>query len=163
MKSQTARRGISSGSSAGTPDKNRGFFRLASYSFCDKKERKRAQAAPGTPRRLFTMKVLLINPRMPVYLRTPSLPLGLLSIASYLQANGHRIRFLEMSAGHVNLKKEIAAFQPDVIGISTLSYLSSLDAKQLTANIRRWTAAPVIWGGQAPSAMPEMYLRDGQF
>ena len=108
------------------------------------------------------MKVLLINPRMPVYLRTPSLPLGLLSIASYLQANGHRIRFLEMSAGHVNLKKEIAAFQPDVIGISTLSYLSSLDAKQLTANIRRWTAAPVIWGGQAPSAMPEMYLRDGK-
>ena len=138
------------------------LFAIPPLSVKNRNTRKETRANRTGARRPKTMKVLLINPRMPVYLRTPSLPLGLLSIASYLQAHGHSIRFLEMSAGNVSLKKETLAFQPDVIGISTLSYLSSIDAKEITAKLRRWTAAPVIWGGQAPSALPEVLLRDGK-
>ena len=106
------------------------------------------------------MNILLINPRMPVYLRMPSLPLGLLSIGSYLKAHGHAVAFVERSEKH-DLRREVERFRPDAIGISTLSYLSSLDAKKVTARLRRWTDAPIVWGGPAPSTMPEMYLRDG--
>ena len=108
------------------------------------------------------MNILLINPRMPVYLRMPSLPLGLLSIASYLQANGHRVLLLERSDKKTDLRRTAEEFRPDVIGISTLSYLSSMDAKDITAQLHRYTSAPIVWGGPAPSTMPEMYLRDGK-
>ena len=109
------------------------------------------------------MKILLINPRMPVYLRTPSLPLGLISIASYLKAHGHQIVFVERSLSkEESLKSVIDRFQPDLIGISTLSYQSSLDAKAITKKMHKWTNAPIIWGGPAPSTLPELYLKDGQ-
>ena len=109
------------------------------------------------------MKIMLINPRMPVYLRTPSLPLGLISIASYLKAHGHQIVFVERSLSKEDgLKNIIDRFRPDMIGISTLSYQSSLDAKDITKRMRKWTNAPIIWGGPAPSTLPELYLIDGQ-
>ncbi len=108
------------------------------------------------------MKVLLINPRLPVYLRMPSLPLGLLSIASFLKAQDHEVRLLDRSMHNEGIKEEVLRFQPGVIGISALSYLSSLDAKSLTEELREYTDVPVIWGGPAPSSLPEMYLRDGK-
>lgn len=106
------------------------------------------------------MKIMLINPRMPVYLRMPSLPLGLISIASYLKANGHEVRFVERSVKNDNIKAVVKEFEPDVIGISTLSFLSSIDAKKITAKLRKITDAPIVWGGQASSSTPEMILRE---
>ena len=108
------------------------------------------------------MRVMLINPRIPVYLRMPSLPLGLLSIASYLRAKGDEVLFVERSTQSCNLKKAVESFQPQVIGISCISYQSSLDAKALTKQLRRLTDAPIIWGGQAPSSLPELYLKEGK-
>ena len=104
---------------------------------------------------------MLINPKVPVYLRMPSIPLGLVSIASYLNAHGHRAIIIERSVKAYDLRAELKAFQPDVIGVSCLSFLSSIDAKKVTAQLRRLTDVPVIWGGQAPSASPELVLRDG--
>lgn len=108
------------------------------------------------------MNIMLINPKIPVYLRMPSLPLGLVSIASYLNAHGHRAIIIERSVKAYDLRAELQKFQPDVIGVSCMSYLSSMDAKKLTAQLRGLTQAPVIWGGQAPSSTPELILRDGK-
>ncbi len=105
---------------------------------------------------------MLINPSVPVYLRMPSLPLGLVSIASYLKAHGHDVLFAERSVRKDDIAAMIASFRPEVIGISALSFLSSLDAKKLTAMIRKHTDVPIVWGGQAPSATPEMILREAQ-
>ena len=108
------------------------------------------------------MKVMMINPKVPVYLRVPSVPLGPISIASYLRSRGDEVKFIECGFKKVDIVKEIECFQPGVIGISCLSYMSSVEAKKLTAKIKSVTDAPVIWGGQAPSSLPEMYLKDGK-
>lgn len=108
------------------------------------------------------MRVMLINPGLPVYLRMPSVPLGLISIASYLRAHGDDVAFIERSVQSCDIRREVERFRPQVVGISCLSYLSSLDAKKITKVIHEICDAPVIWGGQAPSSLPEMYLRDGK-
>ena len=108
------------------------------------------------------MRVMLINPGLPVYLRMPSVPLGLISIGSYLRAHGDEVILVERSVQTCDIKKEVEKFKPQVVGISCMSYLSSLDAKKITKIIHEISDAPVIWGGQAPSSLPEMYLRDGK-
>lgn len=108
------------------------------------------------------MRVMLINPCIPVYLRVPSLPLGLISIASYLRAHGDEVLFIDRMVESTNLRKAVERFRPQVIGISCISYQSSLDAKKVTAQLRKITAAPIIWGGQAASSLPELYLKEGK-
>lgn len=108
------------------------------------------------------LRIMLINPSVPVYLRMPAIPLGLVSIASYLKANGHEVRFVERSVKKDNIRLNIRQFQPEIIGISAMSFLSSMDAKKITKQIRRYTSAPVVWGGQAPSSEPEMVLREAK-
>lgn len=92
----------------------------------------------------------------------PSLPLGLISIASYLQAYGHMVKIIDHAAKDCDPIKETRAFSPDVIGISAMSFLSSMDAKKITARLRKTTDAPIVWGGQTPSAEPELILREGK-
>jgi magnesium-protoporphyrin IX monomethyl ester (oxidative) cyclase len=108
-----------------------------------------------------SLNIMLINPKIPVYLRMPSMPLGLVSIASYLNGHGHRAIIIERSIKAYDIRAEIQRFRPDVIGVSVMSFLSGIDAKKLTQKLRGLTDVPVIWGGQAPSASPEMVLRDG--
>lgn len=72
------------------------------------------------------MKVMLINPKVPVYLRVPSVPLGPVSIASYLRAHGDEVKFVECGFKKIDIIKEVEQFQPQVIGISCLSYMSSV-------------------------------------
>ena len=108
------------------------------------------------------MKILFINPNLPVYLRLPSLPLGLVSIASYLQAYGHKVKISDRSVQKINIKTEMQQFQPDIVGVSALSYSSSKDAIKVTKYIHsHFPNIPVIWGGQAASSAPELYLREG--
>ena len=106
---------------------------------------------------------MFINPCLPVYQRIPSMPLGLISIASFLEHYGHEVIIVERSVQNTDIEEELEKFQPDAVGISAISYSSSLDAKELTAKIHAWrSGVPVIWGGSAPSSLPEMYLRDGK-
>lgn len=60
------------------------------------------------------MKVMLVNPPMPVFNRVPSLPLGLLSIASYLKYYGHEVKFVECLAEANDVEASIREFGPDV-------------------------------------------------
>ena len=106
------------------------------------------------------MRVMLINPKVPVYLRVPSLPLGLISIGSYLQAHGIEVLFVERAFQTISIKELVKDFSPQVIGISCISYQSNLDAKRITKEIKQISDVPVIWGGQAPSSLPELYLKE---
>ncbi len=102
---------------------------------------------------------MLINPSLPVFGRVPSLPLGLISIASYLNHYGHEAKIVECLVESSDVEAEIKSFQPDIVGISVLSFLSGTEAKKLTALIKK-TGVPVVWGGQAPTSMPELILRE---
>lgn len=107
------------------------------------------------------MKIMLINPSMLVYGRVPSLPLGLISIASYLKHYGHDIKFVECLVETNDVELCIEQYKPDIVGISAMSFLSSIEAKKLTAKIRK-SGIPVVWGGQAATAMPEMILKEAK-
>ena len=108
------------------------------------------------------MKIMFINPRLPVFLRIPSIPLGLVSIASYLQHFGHEVTIVERSVQKSNITAELKRFQPDIVGITALSFGSSPDAIKITRYIHEhYTGVPVVWGGVAASSLPELYLREG--
>lgn len=108
------------------------------------------------------MKIMFIDPKMPIYLRMPSMPLGLISIASYMQSCGHEVTILERSVKKLDIKKELERFKPEIVGITALSYSTSPDSIKITKYIHEnCPGVPVVWGGVAASAMPELYLRDG--
>ncbi len=108
------------------------------------------------------MRIMFIDPKMPVFMRMPSVPLGLVSIASFLKANGHEVTIIERSVKKIDIEEELKAFKPDIVGITALSYSTSPDAKYLTKYIHRHhPGIPVIWGGAGASSLPELYLRDG--
>ena len=107
------------------------------------------------------LKIMLINPSMPVFGRVPSLPLGLISIASYLKHYGHEVKIVECLVENNSIEENLKSFEPDIVGISVLSYLSGIDAKRITASIQA-AGFPVVWGGQAATAMPDLVLREAK-
>lgn len=106
---------------------------------------------------------MLINPSLPVYLRIPSIPLGLVSIASYLEHYGHDVVIVERSVEKNDIKSKMQDFRPDIVGISSISYSSSTDAIRITKFIHKnYRNLPVVCGGAAASALPELYLREAE-
>jgi radical SAM superfamily enzyme YgiQ (UPF0313 family) len=115
------------------------------------------------------MKVLLISLSMPDLIM-PTLPLGLVSVATAVQRDGHEVRILDSSAGSdagQQAAEAIAAFAPDAIGLSvrniddqsmreTRFLLDPLQA--LVAVCRRLLKAPIILGGAGYSMYPERLL-----
>jgi anaerobic magnesium-protoporphyrin IX monomethyl ester cyclase len=113
------------------------------------------------PRFLF----LRANSRLP---RT--LPLGLMSIAAYLRqrwddarGDGCDVRVLDMRVHDMSVEEarlEIAAYRPDVVGITALS-LEARAAHGMLAVVRE--ACPqclTVIGGPYPTATPELALAD---
>lgn len=100
------------------------------------------------------MNVLLVNPRADMSNRAISLPLGLLSIASYLSANGHRVRLLDRSAENVSLQEVLRSFSPELVGVSMATYKSLEDAIYVSDQCKK-KGLPVIWGGPTASALPK--------
>ena len=78
------------------------------------------------------MRALFINPAMERYTRQVAMPLGLLSIATYLQANGHSVKILDRTIKTTSIKKEMESFRPDVVGVSVLSMKSFSDAERVS-------------------------------
>jgi len=105
------------------------------------------------------MKVLLINAATDNVTQKPVIPLGLLSIAACLAAHGHTVRVFDRTVERGGRGKYLRSFRPDVVGISAITFGSFPDAMKLTA---RWQKAgvPVVWGGQLPSLVPDIVLKD---
>lgn len=116
-----------------------------------------------------SMRVLLINSnreRRPL----PLPPIGLASVASYAEANGFEVQFLDLCFSR-NVKRdvrdEITKFEPEAIGItvrnidnsngaSPIFYLPEI--KDMIACCRTLTTAPIIVGGSAISVAPKQLL-----
>ena len=87
------------------------------------------------------------------------MPLGLLSIASYLQANGHTVKILDRTVRTTNFGRELEAFRPDAVGVSVLSMKSFTDAERVSLAAKRFGAV-VIWGGMFASLDPAFIFRN---
>lgn len=105
------------------------------------------------------MNVLFINPKTKDYSRSVTAPLGLLSIASVLQANGFSVRLYDRTVENVSLKSVLKSFQPDLVGVSLISFKSFFDARTVSEKIKELDI-PVIWGGPLASELPDAVLRN---
>lgn len=106
------------------------------------------------------MKVLLINSAALHAKHKAALPLGLLSIAKYLTDNGHIVKLYDRAVETQSLNKYLSSFIPDFVGISALSVKRFPDAMNISRTIKARNI-PVVWGGQIPSAIPELVLKSG--
>lgn len=104
------------------------------------------------------MNILLINPATVGYSRSVTAPLGLLSIASTLQAKGHKVRLYDRTVEKAKTKKVFEEFAPDLVGVSLVSFKSVYDALELSEYAKK-LSLPVVWGGPLASEIPETVLK----
>jgi anaerobic magnesium-protoporphyrin IX monomethyl ester cyclase len=105
------------------------------------------------------MKILLVNPSTGFFSRSPSNPLGLLSIATYLKKNGHTVELNDRAVKTDNFRKHLESFKPDVVGISVLSGRGVNDAIKISRIVKKSKMIiPVVWGGHTASEVPELVL-----
>jgi radical SAM superfamily enzyme YgiQ (UPF0313 family) len=115
---------------------------------------------PYFPEVLF-LKVLLINPKISMnWSRTPTCPLGLLSIASFLIHAGHTVKIFDNMVESKSIKRYIRSFDPDIVGLSVISPMASADAVNISKYVKKLNK-PVVWGGHITSALPELCFREG--
>jgi len=106
------------------------------------------------------MRVLLFVPRGKFNYKAPYVPLGLLSIATYLKQHGHTVQVTDRSFEKESPKKTIAAFRPDIVCVSLISIRLFDDAICISSTAKK-AGVPVIWGGMVPSDYCEVCLKAG--
>ncbi len=104
------------------------------------------------------MKVLFFDPRRYKSFRSSTAPLGLLSIATYLNANGHKAAICDRSHTKESLNHIININKPDIIGVSVITYSAVKDALNI-AKCAKSKGIPVIFGGTISSIIPFEFLK----
>lgn len=99
------------------------------------------------------MRILLVTPTNSDLLHAVSVPVGLVSIGTYLKQAGHEVKIADLSVSHISVSKLVRDFRPDLCGVSVRSAKSVSFAVDVSKKIHR-LGIPVIWGGpfcdQAP-------------
>jgi radical SAM superfamily enzyme YgiQ (UPF0313 family) len=115
------------------------------------------------------MKVLLISANTSE-INMPTLPLGLVSVATATKDAGHVVEVLDLLAQYeplAQVKATIEKLQPDVIGISVRNIddqsmentrFMLQDVKDVISACRMHSSAPIILGGAGYSIFPESVL-----
>lgn len=107
------------------------------------------------------MKILLISPSNSDIIHAVSVPLGLVSIGTYLKQAGHEVKILDMSVSHQSIKSVFNEFKPDLSGVSVRSPKSVLFALKVSKKLKAF-GIPVVWGGSfCDGAPPEHFFNTG--
>lgn len=106
------------------------------------------------------MKVLLINTCSKYVKQKAPLPLGLLSIATFLKENGHNVVIFDRAVAGGSIGQYMRSVQPDIVGLSIPGSMSLNDALKLSKKIKQ-KGVPVVWGGATASLIPELVLKSG--
>ena len=115
------------------------------------------------------MNMLFVSLSMPALIM-PTLPIGVVCVATAAQRDGHEVRILEIAVGSdagQAAAEAISAFVPDAIGLSvrniddqsmqgTRFLLEPL--KAIVTSCRRLSKAPIILGGAGYSMYPALLL-----
>lgn len=108
-------------------------------------------------------KVLLVNPAYSrSFFSIPALPAGLGYLAQSLKANNIEYQILDMSLGYTykDLEKRISQFQPQLLAISSMSYMLA-DTYQAIARLKqRFAGLKVVIGGPHASSVQEKILEE---
>ncbi len=106
------------------------------------------------------MKVLLINAEAFHIKHKSAIPLGILSIATYLKENGHTVKLYDRTVENGNIEDLLDSFSPDITGIAVPAFKCFSDAIKVSKIIRN-RSIPVVWGGPITSLTPEIVLKSG--
>jgi anaerobic magnesium-protoporphyrin IX monomethyl ester cyclase len=106
------------------------------------------------------MKILLINAEAFHIKHKAAIPLGLLSIATYLTQNGHTVKIFDRTVENGKLEKLLDSFSPDITGIAAPAFKCFSDAVKVSKIIKK-RDIPVVWGGAITSLTPEIVLKSG--
>ncbi len=93
------------------------------------------------------MNVLLIMPYHCDLIHSVSLPLGIISIASYLEKFGVNVKICDFSIKRISLKQVYESFRPDIVGLSFPS-MKAIDGILKISSFFRKKDIPIVWGGQ---------------
>lgn len=113
------------------------------------------------------MKIALINPPYLVIYRElkikqdASLPLGLLYVAAMFEKDSHQVRVFDPNLHNtplISLVKEVQDFNPDVVGITTVT--ATFNAAQVIAKAlkKEFSKITIIMGGPHVSVLPKESL-----
>jgi radical SAM superfamily enzyme YgiQ (UPF0313 family) len=115
------------------------------------------------------MRVLLISANRED-INMPALPMGLGCVAAAAQRAGHEVKFLDLLTVddfHQALKNRIAAFNPEVIGVSVRNIDDQVmesthfmldQAREVVGRCRQLSKAPIVLGGAGYSIFPQSAL-----
>ena len=107
------------------------------------------------------VRVLFFVPRLKISNPTSPMPLGVLSIASYIKnSTDHEVRIVDRNLTFSDVNKEVSGFAPDIIGVSVISAVALSDAEYVSG-IGKQAGKTVVWGGHFATACAEMILRKG--
>ncbi|MBQ6119249.1 MAG: B12-binding domain-containing radical SAM protein [Clostridia bacterium] len=93
------------------------------------------------------MNVLLIMPYHNDLIHAVSLPLGIMSIGTYLQSHGVNVKLCDFSIKRTSLKTALRGFKPDIVGLSFPSAKSVDGIRKISKELRP-LGVPIVWGGQ---------------
>jgi len=106
------------------------------------------------------MRVLLINSEAFHIKHKAAIPLGLLSIATYLKENGHTVKIFDRTVENGNIEKLLDSFLPDITGIAAPAFKCFADSIKISKLIKK-RKIPIVWGGPITSLTPEIVLKSG--
>lgn len=91
-------------------------------------------------------------------------PLGLLYIAAVLESGGHKVKILDGGKHpEINVIKEIENFKPDIVGLSSMTFLwerCKTIAKEIKEN---FPDIFVLVGGPHPTVLPEECMKEASW
>lgn len=106
------------------------------------------------------MRVLVFHPSTNYFIKAPSVPLGALSVATFLKEQGHTVKISDRCIKKENLKKLVNDFKPDIVGLSIMSARGIKDAEFISKTVKNMRV-PVIWGGHYPTFNYDGALNSG--
>ena len=106
------------------------------------------------------MKILLINPKIKLFYKPMTSPLGLMSIATYLNANGHQTIISDRFFEKESICGILNDFKPDIVGVSVITNRFIEDAIEVSRQVKDKNI-PVVWGGPMASEIPVDILKSG--
>ena len=106
------------------------------------------------------MKALLVMPYNCDLIHAVSLPLGLISIGSYLKENGYDVRICDLSVSHEKIEKVFDEYKPDIVGISLASVKHIDGASYVTEKLHN-KGVPIVWGGTFCDVCDPQIVFDG--
>lgn len=87
------------------------------------------------------------------------MPVGIVSIASFLEDEGHEVILANFSGyGYLKAAIETASIGPDAVAISIFSFNRTESLKYITELKRRYKRAVIIAGGQHPTFLAEQLI-----